>query len=225
MRNIYLKEGSNGSFGEIKIVETKDEKENITYYKEYENDIQLLGDLRKYVIDEGFVYSCYKKDNKIVLKKDAETEIVLVDFTNEVLLNLINKKIISSFELAIDIFQKYKYYYVNLTASYNRTNFDLINSSPNKRNQSTVFIEFELDEEGKLSSLGEAMLKIFKEKELVNWFRVFLSKQENNSMKVCYDEKTMTINRVLTDYIKDEVNKQQELYLQINEKTKEKRGK
>lgn len=220
MRNIYLKEGSNGSFGEIKIVDTKDGKEDVSYFKKYENDIQLLGDLRKYVIDDGFIYSYYKKDENITLKIDGETEVILIDFKNEILLNLIRKKIISSFESAIDIFHKFKYYNVNLTASPNRINFDLINTSPNKRNEPTLFCEFELDKVGNLTLLGEEMLKIFQEKELKNWFRIFLSKEENGGMKVCYDEKTMTINRILTKYVKEEINRQQQLYLKISSKIK-----
>lgn len=220
MRKIYFKECDNGSLGEIKIVDNKNNKEEIYYYKEYENNIQLLSDLEKYVISRDLVYSYNKKDKNITLRIDGETEVVLMDFKNEILLDLINKKIISSFEKAIDIFHKFKYYNVVLTASPNRTNFDLINTSPNKKNLPTVFCEFELDKEGNLTSLGEDMLKIFQEREFRNWAKIFLSKEEYGGMKVCYDEKTMTINRVLTKYVKEEINRQQALYLQISSKIK-----
>ena len=222
MKSICLKQGQNGSFGLIKITETKNEEENILYYKEYQNDIEILNDIKKFVLSEEFIYSYHKKENQIIMKSDEETEIVLEDFTNELLLGLISKKIITSFSNAIDIFHKFKYEHVQLTASHNRTNFDLIQSVSKKRTIPTMFIELELDEDGKLSLLGEEMLKIVKEKELTNWFRLFLSKKENNDVKICYDEKTMTINRVLTDYVSDDVNKQQDLYLNINKKVNNK---
>ena len=190
------------------------------YYFSYDSDIKFAHDFEKLILLDGKIYSKRRKNEETILNRDDGTIIELINVTHPTITNMLDKKLFDSFvELFTKIKSEESYKFIYLTASVGRSGIELMTKT-GTTNAASIICEIEIDEEKNVTSLGQQMLSFIMKAEFGDWLNIFLTGEEKNNFKVCYDDKVMIINNGIAHYVKPEARKMEEVYLTTLEKLK-----
>ena len=216
MKRIYVSESAQeGNVGSIRIdQEIKSGEFKTVYELTFNNDIKFGHDFEKIVLSNGEFFSKRrKKDGTMMLERTDGTIIELEKFNNPILNKLVDKKILESFNKLFDRIKKEESYkLVYLTAHPGRSGISFTPDGPKNRNAS-MLCEIEIDDNGELTDLGKKTLDAVINKEFRDWSDIFITGEDVNNFKICYDNRIMMINSNLKKYVKSEAIKMEELYL------------